>query len=75
MVTTEQIFFSPEGRMISSGPLNYKIPGVRNIPREFRVKLLKDSEGEKEVYSSKVNSYIKAFTYIAFLCCFCFVFV
>jgi xanthine dehydrogenase molybdopterin-binding subunit B len=37
-----------------SGPLDYKIPGLRNIPRKLNVTLLKDSKGTKAVYSSKV---------------------
>ncbi|OWF46075.1 xanthine dehydrogenase/oxidase-like isoform X2 [Mizuhopecten yessoensis] len=53
MMTMEQIQFTAEGRMKASGPLEYKIPCVRNIPREFKVKLLQDSGDVKTVYSSK----------------------
>lgn len=53
MMTMEKIKYTKEGRMISSGPMEYKIPGVRNIPREFKVALLKDCPNERAVYSSK----------------------
>jgi len=55
MMTMEQMKYTSDGRIRTSGPLDYKIPCVRNIPREFKVKLLKDSEGGKAVYSSKVT--------------------
>lgn len=57
MMTMEKIKYTKDGRMISSGPMEYKIPGVRNIPREFKVALLKDSPNERAVYSSKVRSF------------------
>ncbi|KAK3087977.1 hypothetical protein FSP39_013013 [Pinctada imbricata] len=53
MMTLENMKWTPEGVQISNGPINYKIPGVRNIPREFRVSLLKDSPNPKTLYSSK----------------------
>ncbi|KAK3105960.1 hypothetical protein FSP39_009635 [Pinctada imbricata] len=53
MMTVEDMKWTPDGVQISNGPINYKIPGVRNIPREFRVSLLKDCPNPKAVYSSK----------------------
>ncbi|KAK3106243.1 hypothetical protein FSP39_015904 [Pinctada imbricata] len=53
MMTVEDMKWTPDGVQISNGPINYKVPGVRNIPREFRVSLLKDCPNPKAVYSSK----------------------
>ncbi|XP_069120937.1 xanthine dehydrogenase/oxidase-like [Argopecten irradians] len=53
LMTMEQIQLTAEGRMKASGPLEYKIPTVRNIPRQFNIKLLQNSETVKTVYSSK----------------------
>ena len=54
MMTTEEVKWAPDGRLLSNGPINYKIPGVRNIPRQIRVSLLKDCPNDRAVYSSKV---------------------
>ena len=51
----EEIKLNSDGRVKSSGPLDYKIPGLRNIPRKLNVTLLKESKGTKAVYSSKVS--------------------
>ncbi|KAL5008240.1 hypothetical protein ScPMuIL_013821 [Solemya velum] len=49
----EQIKVSPSGCMLTRGPGAYKIPSLGNIPREFNVSLLKESENDRAVYSSK----------------------
>ena len=54
MYVYEAMYLTSQGQMKTNGPVNYKIPGVRNIPRKFNVTLLKDSKIEKSVYSSKV---------------------
>jgi hypothetical protein len=48
-VTTEEIKLNPDGQVKNSGPLDYKIPGLRNIPRKLNVTLLKDSKGTKDI--------------------------
>ncbi|XP_060065947.1 xanthine dehydrogenase/oxidase-like [Ylistrum balloti] len=53
LMTMEEIQLTADGRMKASGPLEYKIPCVRNIPREFNIKLLQNSGTVKTVYSSK----------------------
>lgn len=40
-VTTEQIYFADDGRLIPYGTWNYKIPCSKTIPIEFNVSLLK----------------------------------
>ncbi|XP_021344091.1 xanthine dehydrogenase-like [Mizuhopecten yessoensis] len=53
MMTTEEFKVDDKGQIASVGPLNYKVPGIRNIPRQMNVKLLKYGEGPKTVYSAK----------------------
>ena len=54
MVTSEEITLNPKGHVSCTGPINYKVPGIRNIPKEFNVTLLKEVKGGGTVYSSKV---------------------
>nr|XP_022300100.1 xanthine dehydrogenase/oxidase-like isoform X2 [Crassostrea virginica] len=55
MMTSEQLTVNPEvGSLDACGPINYKIPGIKNIPKDFKVSLLKEAAGgHKELYSSK----------------------
>lgn len=55
LYTTEEIHVDKNGRISESGPIDYKIPTVRNIPREFKVKVLKGTENNLAVYSAKVR--------------------
>ncbi|XP_033728479.1 xanthine dehydrogenase/oxidase-like [Pecten maximus] len=52
-VTMEELKFSPEGHTLACGPVDYKLPGVRNIPRRMKVSILKDCPNKGTVYSSK----------------------
>lgn len=56
MMTSEQLTVNPDvGSIEAFGPINYKIPGIRNIPKDFKVSLLKEAAGgHKDLYSSKV---------------------
>lgn len=55
MMTSEQLTVNPDvGSIEAFGPINYKIPGIRNIPKDFKVSLLKEAAGgHKDLYSSK----------------------
>lgn len=55
-MTSEAVYLKPNGQVKNSGPLDYKIPGVRNIPRKLNVTLLKDNRFKKSLYSAKVCS-------------------
>lgn len=57
MMTSEQLTVNPDvGSIDAFGPINYKIPGIRNIPKDFNVSLLKEAAGgHKDLYSSKVG--------------------
>ncbi|XP_078341833.1 xanthine dehydrogenase/oxidase-like isoform X2 [Crassostrea virginica] len=55
LMTNEKVMINKDtGELSSYGPGNYKVPGIRNIPKEFNVTLLKDAQGEnRPLYSSK----------------------
>ena len=53
-LTTEELKWNDQGRLLSNGPATYKIPAVGDTPFEFNVNLLKDCPNrEKTVYRSK----------------------
>lgn len=41
------------GCLFTSGPGNYKIPSVNDVPFKFKVSLLKDAPNDKAIHSSK----------------------
>ncbi|XP_077986243.1 xanthine dehydrogenase/oxidase-like [Glandiceps talaboti] len=53
MYMTEEWLWSDQGELIHSGPGMYRLPRVYDIPREFNVQFLKDSENTCNIYSSK----------------------
>ncbi|MFC6632886.1 xanthine dehydrogenase molybdopterin binding subunit [Microbulbifer taiwanensis] len=53
-LTTEELVFNDDGRLLSNGPATYKIPAVSDAPPVFNVQLLKDSPNrEATVFRSK----------------------
>lgn len=56
-MTTEKLTINKStGELTLYGPGNYKVPGIKSIPKEFNVTLLKDAQGERRpLYSSKVG--------------------
>jgi xanthine dehydrogenase large subunit len=53
-LTTEELVFSEDGRLLSNGPATYKIPAVSDTPPDFRVALLAQSPNrEATVFRSK----------------------
>ncbi|MDA9710925.1 xanthine dehydrogenase molybdopterin binding subunit [Luminiphilus sp.] len=53
-VTNEELIWSGDGRLLTDGPANYKIPGVGDTPVEFNVELLPDSPNiEATIFHSK----------------------
>ena len=42
-LTTEELKWNADGRLLSDGPATYKIPAIGDAPQEFNVKLLADS--------------------------------
>jgi len=53
-LTCEELWWDDKGRLRTIGPSTYKIPGSRDVPREFNVALLdKAPNAEETVYRSK----------------------
>ena len=53
-LTCEELYFSQEGKLLTTGPSTYKLPGSRDIPRVFNVKLLENADNEeKTIFRSK----------------------
>ncbi|GES98695.1 xanthine dehydrogenase [Rhizophagus clarus] len=53
--TIEETLFLPNGHIFTKGPGNYKLPGFRDIPQDFRVTTYRDGEypNLKTIHSSK----------------------
>lgn len=52
-LTTEELTWDEEGRVVSNSPANYKIPTVADIPEIFNVNLFKRPNEESTIYFSK----------------------
>ncbi|MEH6445218.1 MAG: xanthine dehydrogenase molybdopterin binding subunit [Oceanospirillaceae bacterium] len=53
-MTTEELVWSDEGKLLTSNPMSYKIPAITDIPNDFRVKLVENRKNpEDTVYHSK----------------------
>jgi len=55
LYTIEEIVFQKDGRLFSKGPGLYKIPGFGDVPLDFRVRLLENSEGPPVMGSKAVG--------------------
>lgn len=55
LYTLEELKFSPFGLLYTRGPSQYKIPAVCDVPLQFNVYLLPDSDNPYAIYSSKVR--------------------
>ncbi|MGB2867803.1 MAG: xanthine dehydrogenase molybdopterin binding subunit, partial [Bacteroidota bacterium] len=51
--TTEEIKWDEHGHLLTHSPDTYKIPAVRDIPRDFRVSLLQNAPNPSAVRQSK----------------------
>ncbi|MCP4989544.1 MAG: xanthine dehydrogenase molybdopterin binding subunit [Colwellia sp.] len=53
-LTTEELVWSEQGRLLSNNPATYKIPAINDAPEDFRVTLLPDAPNrEHTIYNSK----------------------
>ncbi len=52
-VTTEDLKYDEEGNLLNHSPDTYKIPTIKDIPRDFRVGLLKDAPNPNTIKQSK----------------------
>ncbi|CAN9498154.1 unnamed protein product [Ophioblennius macclurei] len=53
LYTMEELKFSPWGLLYTRGPSQYKMPAVCDVPLQFNVYLLPDSDNPHAIYSSK----------------------
>ena len=52
-VTTEKLFYSPKGLLVSHSPSTYKIPNIQDTPRIFNVSLESNMENHANVRGTK----------------------
>ena len=52
-LTTEELVFDAEGRLLTHAPSTYKIPVASDVPADFRVALYPNSNREETIYRSK----------------------
>lgn len=52
-VTTEELFWDKERRLVSHSPTTYKIPNVQDTPRVFNIELIPNPDNHRNVHGSK----------------------
>ncbi len=52
-LTTEELLWDDDGRVISNSPANYKIPTAYDVPEAFNVQLYHEENTEQTIYRSK----------------------
>jgi xanthine dehydrogenase large subunit len=52
-MSTENLFYSESGKLLSHSPSTYKIPSIHDIPREFNVRLLENHKNVANVRGTK----------------------
>lgn len=52
-LTTEELVFGKDGRLLTHAPSTYKIPVASDVPADFRVALYPNANREETVYRSK----------------------
>ena len=52
-LTTEELVYDDEGRLLTHAPSTYKIPVASDVPVDFRVALFDNSNREDTIYRSK----------------------
>ena len=53
-LTTEELVWNEQGRLLSNNPATYKIPAINDAPEDFRVTLMPDAPNrEHTIYNSK----------------------
>ncbi|KAM4627027.1 aldehyde oxidase 2-like isoform 1-T1 [Discoglossus pictus] len=53
LYTIEELQYSPQGTLYPRGPDKYKIPAICDVPTEFNVSFLANSENPFTIYSSR----------------------
>ena len=52
-VTTENLFYHQNGKLLSHSPTTYKIPNIQDTPRVFNIELLENHTNTQNVHRSK----------------------
>ncbi|MEH6576785.1 MAG: xanthine dehydrogenase molybdopterin binding subunit [Amphritea sp.] len=53
-LTSEELVWNDQGRLLTSGPASYKIPAISDMPVDFRVRLVENRKNpEDTVFNSK----------------------
>ncbi|HEX7022138.1 MAG TPA: xanthine dehydrogenase molybdopterin binding subunit, partial [Trueperaceae bacterium] len=52
-LTSEELVWDAEGRLLSHAPSTYKIPTIREVPEEFEIKLLERAAQPGSIHGSK----------------------
>ncbi|WP_020406402.1 xanthine dehydrogenase molybdopterin binding subunit [Hahella ganghwensis] len=52
-LTSEELVWGDNGRLLTTGPATYKIPAVSDMPADFRVQLFDQRNREATIYNSK----------------------
>lgn len=52
-LTSEELVWDDQGRLLSNSPANYKIPAIGDTPPDFRVSLFERPNAEETVFRSK----------------------
>ena len=52
-LTTEELWWNKDGKLMTHAPSTYKIPGVSDCPQDFRVSLFKNRNVEDSIHRSK----------------------
>jgi xanthine dehydrogenase large subunit len=52
-LTTEELVYDEQGRLLTHAPSTYKIPVAADVPEDFRVALFDGSNREETIYRSK----------------------
>jgi xanthine dehydrogenase large subunit len=52
-LTTEELWWNRDGRLMTHAPSTYKIPAVSDTPAAFNVKLYRNENAEPTVFRSK----------------------
>jgi len=52
-LTSEELQFAPNGRLLTHGPSTYKIPAAGDVPTDFRVELLRNATNDKVIRGRK----------------------
>ena len=52
-LTTEELWWNKDGKLMTHAPSTYKIPAVSDCPRDFRVRLFSNSNASDSIHRSK----------------------